>query len=33
MNSKKKYILIALSVLFLVIAGWIIWQRTASPTK
>jgi cobaltochelatase CobN len=33
MNSKKKYILIVLSVLLLVIAGWIIWQRTASPTR
>lgn len=33
MKSKKKYILIALSVLLLVIAGWIVWQKTASPTR
>ncbi|WP_298653048.1 cobaltochelatase subunit CobN [uncultured Proteiniphilum sp.] len=30
---KKKYVLIALSALLIIAAGWITWQKMASPTR
>ncbi|OJV83332.1 MAG: protoporphyrin IX magnesium chelatase [Bacteroidia bacterium 44-10] len=30
---QKKYILIVLSALVIIVAGWIAWQKTASPTR
>ncbi len=30
---KKKYTLIALCTLVVIVAGWIVWQKIASPTR
>lgn len=33
MNTKKKYTLIALCALTIIVAGWIAWEKMASPTR